>query len=1545
MPYSPTDVLNKYVKSDGTKCNQLSDIMPYLAAKTYRKKFSDGPTAFLKELCPSGDRVIDVVAIGIEHNWLRTGQYDPIVMSLNLSQFDTVFKTADKTYADTNDNYYSNGQPAYLYYGSGIEKLLPSINVAAESVKELNPFLVASDRTVPFCGAHTSATGIDPTKFDYWNPMDKDISNYTNDATNQNKGIGGLNYLLYATELVDHLQTRFGYRVMDVDPYNWANWLCISANGNGGTGSRYLKLMFLTEFDFYVHSGIVDVPDSIPNKSLIPSSVISSLFNNIIDPLMDFSVLVNYQYYNSNVYSKGENIPAGQFIYSRDYKYKLHLRNNGTFACYKFPITNDNLDNAASTILYKQSYKALPGCHIPCFVALQNDSNVVMYVNGGTNVAVDNGILTALAGFNWTTKKFESDGVRNGVITAIGNLAYSYGLTPPLQGFSDNHLYKICICRTPISFMRMCMLDKEAKVYSPMPPLITTGPTALGGTGVYPYNYMMMQNTYKVLVQSGGAIVSVNAGLKTLSNNEVGYVNGADKNNWMYTDDPNEPKCIHGWRYVTTTNGSYDNNPSQSLSVSDQIMNITKLKDTKNWCYVNPFLMYVDHDGTNYKFAATDKQQILWYTGPFVSTADALMDFINSTFLQQTFASALPVSDKYLPIVANYCLRGDRMLGESKCRTLTRAMYDPSSKLQSNPELARYKKLIENDINKRVCAAPIDKNRAYCQYVNPTNLLPVETLLLAADPKFSKCIGNFLVSFPYDTSTDSYMTDIKNVITANASKLSIKHLLYLRKFYSLSPGVVTAYSNNLTVYQIMISGIHNGYETDRFYIENGNYYANITNRSIIVKQKSNSTATNKWISNNQDNTGITGPEVDAGKLVLDIKTGNAILYYDSSMTKIVWSTNLPTKTYEQMFLGIDKEGNLVVYAKVSYLDIAWTLIWASNGVANYPSKNVYYNYVPPNMPLTNPPTTTPLDAAVWHAMYRTATNLSPIYTRLDLSVKSIPQSIVVYKSAWGFPVSAQLSLDTNIILTKGSPLTSNAKVFDSSDVIWKYLVGYVDMFFPTQLQTITLTEAMTAVSESISKMLTDKNSPYEQQNWTMTYGVNGVNSGNVFVFRLISDKAAIPTLKGLGLTLKDAEYATACSWNVDSCVADYGQIISAPNVDLKSTTFNTICDLTKPFDPSSMAQDGNYKRIMANYSPTQFGFGADRNTAIVIVGKYMSANNISGGVQGLTDRQLYAILSGSVSPQAMFNGGYASSFDTTKDTMNSLCINAYGSQKCATPAARYSKTGFTNKEKLTQTTIKPKSKALSPTVYEHFSGGSCIDICDDNNASAVVKEACKKGSLSYCGLTDNIYGPSCSTDMDKYPELSDIKNNWCANNPNHPNYSAHCDSQLQKATSSIFQTIANSVGLGGPTPSDTELQKANDVNVSEDEKDVPVWLIVLLVIIGVILLSAIGYGTYRFIKWRNANRKIVPMKQPMIQPMDQPMNQPMDQPMNQPMNQPMDQPMNQPMNLPPSMFPMPQAPGYLSYPNLPSVAQSNIGLTMNPEFMNQPMNPPIGQIM
>lgn len=380
MPYSSTEVLKQFVKAHGdggagNKCKNISEIYSYLNGMTIRDvlKLNSGKTDI-----SNGHKVIDVIAIGMDFNSLPGRKLDPVIMSLDYYKFNALNLKADTTIAETSNDYYGSHQPMHMNFHRNLK--LPGTQIKFSELTACNAY-ISDKRGLAFCGP-VSWTNTSHKNNDYWSGIEQNLANYPNKKDDYDANMTELSALFYTTDIIDHLQIRLGYRMPDHnDMYHWSNWLVASSDGNGGTGSRYYKLMYLTEFDYYMHGGVMADPSKL-DSYLCKSAEFSEMIAQIIDPSSQRVLTSNdMQYYCTNTLTKGSILPAGQFIYSKDYKFKLHLTHGGNLNVWEFPILDDDINKCKAKMLEPKSWAVRPDVTPTCYVAIQPDGNIVVAGN------------------------------------------------------------------------------------------------------------------------------------------------------------------------------------------------------------------------------------------------------------------------------------------------------------------------------------------------------------------------------------------------------------------------------------------------------------------------------------------------------------------------------------------------------------------------------------------------------------------------------------------------------------------------------------------------------------------------------------------------------------------------------------------------------------------------------------------------------------------------------------------------------------------------------------------------------------------------------------------------------------------------------------------------------------------------------------------------------------------------------------------------------------------------------------------------------------
>lgn len=1427
MGYSSTEVIKRFIKSDGTQCQSIQDVFTYLRSRPDRLPLG---TTF------NSKPIVDIIAIGIDTNWIRSGKIDPVVMSLNVSTFLSIADSADRDdridRIDTigNKSYFSGAQPVYMNYLNSLK--LPAIRIKSDEAAKLNPYINDS-RNNAFCGARAdSSKTYKPKDVDYWNDAESYLSNYAKNADAMNNvGVMEINYLFHTIDLIDQLQMRFGYRMVDPSLYdNSLNWLNLSANGISDVGSRYLRLMYLTEDDLMLHAGIMDITSRklFSDNSFCKSDTFSKIADCLYDQTKDIGDINSGRYFIANYIPKnGPPLIAGHWIYSRDFRYKAHLTQGGHLISVKFPLTADDPIGASSMILKSSTWYPNPDNFITCFLLCENNGNVVVYAKPGTTMQTDGGYWGIIAGFKWgPTPSFSDDNARNGAITIIGRFLQANNTTAPLQGLSDLALFKILITRTPRDALVATFYaydHNKTSLEDVIESIYSNGSTiAVAQTGTS-LNAFVAMSDYKVIVNSGGAVMAINAG-PSADPTSMKMVSGTFTTNWKYVADSGDSQCIHGWKFI-----KQDGSP---VSDGNPIMDITTLNDTKGWCYVNPFAMVSDVSNSNYIFVATNMQQILWHIGPYVDMVDYMYQMSNASKFWNTMRNAGytgaggTMSDAAKSIQLGYCAKGTRWGTDINCRHM---LYD-----NLLPDAT--KRVIAYDIPNRVCKISSMKTNSLCNISSISNLTDIEKSLIALDPAFIHAVYAYSTTgYLAKIGVDRYTT-INNAITVNMANLSEAQILYLRKFYEPVPSSSVLVDNNMIIYaehNMIMSGLD---YPDRSFgvVSPNNLYQIIFTNGVLASAKNDSDP--KIINlvwNNQTADMAAASDVLAtvsnmGAILSLTTDGNIVIYSDLTKSKVVWTTGLAASSGPTNLI-VDNLGNLVLYQFNEAIGI-WSLRWASIGTAKYTSKSNIWCC----------PIIKPLSQPSWQAAYRANLALSVLPARYDamyLRKKYYQASIIAYIDAYGSLRLANVPFDTNSLSAMGISLVAKQYLYAPSDKIWKYMKCYVDMYFPDQLVALTHAHVLSKVSDvELNALLSS--AVYEQQVWQMLIGLS---TGNIIVYRFTSDDAMIKFMRAQGKTMTDAQYSEGCYSNPNSCVAELSQVLSDPNIDLTSATYNTLCDLTNVVDlVPIMKKDGNYNKVLSSYT-LETGFGGNRNTAIVIIGKAMQAKGLTYPVslQAVDDVALYQMLTGSAHPMAMLNGKFVvpGMYSTaTSSAVKQLCLNAYGAQTCSAASTRY-KSAFAGRK-------------------ETYSG-NCVDICNSSTTSDDVKASCKTGSIAYCNQSDNIFGQTCTTDMSKYPELADIKAGWCASNPNDLNYNAHCNSTTAKVAQQVLGTLSSAITGSTSAPQFDSRGYTKDTsgssNVSKSETNVlPDWAIYLIIVTIAFVLGAIlVFGWKRYRKYKS----------------------------------------------------------------------------------------------
>jgi hypothetical protein len=397
MGYSSIAVIENLTKQDGTRLGDKNKLLEYIASNG--NTYSDGLN-FGKTNIYTG-KVASVLLIGLSSPDGKSRT--PILIDVDVSKFTSTAAIPERmdTFSADPVNY-SETQPHSSNYQKTLQQ--PGINMKYSELTTMNKII----DSIRLGGAAKAdpANGAKPNQANCWTDMDRQYSGATDEKVSkqyEEKGITDLAHLFYSIAIVDELQARYGYRTPDpTRPYSPFNWVRVSENATPSTNCSYYKILYLPEFDALIHSGVIS------NPSLLTKSFVSGiLFNNMInsmtrinqdatrigDPDNQSSIHYLHRFHSTRM-SRDDRLIAGQYLYSKDFKYKVHLRRNGELFVWQLPVTTLGLDTPLYAILSPNSSWAISQNNaIGCILALQADSNVVIYINpnatieyNGTNI-------------------------------------------------------------------------------------------------------------------------------------------------------------------------------------------------------------------------------------------------------------------------------------------------------------------------------------------------------------------------------------------------------------------------------------------------------------------------------------------------------------------------------------------------------------------------------------------------------------------------------------------------------------------------------------------------------------------------------------------------------------------------------------------------------------------------------------------------------------------------------------------------------------------------------------------------------------------------------------------------------------------------------------------------------------------------------------------------------------------------------------------------------------------------------------------------------
>lgn len=349
VSYSPGETIDNLTKLDGATLGSKSKLLEYVRGNeaVFAGQIKMGDTVI------HSHRIASILLLGIESKNINGKlAFAPRLIDISISKFNelAVSSSIDGYGALTRPGYFSETNHVSDNFKNG--KVLASMKVSAVDASSLNKTLVPGSSPSYFGGEFNTNFG----SADYsLSPMDRLYAGHSSGSTKYTGGINSGAALFYNLEVSDQLMTQFGYRIPDpTRPYSPFNWLCVQ----NGSGSNYFKILFLTELDLYLHSGIIDNP-----SLLVPSFVKGKLFNDMIASFKTYSNLgvsvdsytvsdnaspLFHQRTYQTLLQVGDELIPGQYIYSKDFRFKLHFTYTGNLTVYRLPIQDD----LTSSVLY-----------------------------------------------------------------------------------------------------------------------------------------------------------------------------------------------------------------------------------------------------------------------------------------------------------------------------------------------------------------------------------------------------------------------------------------------------------------------------------------------------------------------------------------------------------------------------------------------------------------------------------------------------------------------------------------------------------------------------------------------------------------------------------------------------------------------------------------------------------------------------------------------------------------------------------------------------------------------------------------------------------------------------------------------------------------------------------------------------------------------------------------------------------------------------------------------------------------------------------------
>jgi len=384
MGYDPADIIAKTFKQDGTQVGSTDKFFDYIKSNaatfgTWGKYDTyAGPIA-------------SILFIGVSKD--SAGNSYPQIYDLNIPTFAANHgesSTGANCGTTGNDGLYSKERYLPMPTNHNKNTRLTSITSPASSLSTMNKALTAAS------AASGSMDNVIKDCDKYWTTLDQACVGYTGTrATELQQGSHPLAYLFYTVSLVEELQARYGYRQFDPSrPYSLKNWAY-----PGGDITRFFKILYLPQLDFYLHAGIVNNPTLI-TKELVQTSMFDDMFQTMMHFSKNAAITdtnTSKALFAANIHSTalktGDFLICGQYIYSKDFRYKLHLRQNGQLNVYKFPIADIQMATPFNSV-FTPSWSISATDKFPCIFVF-NNRKLSVVGNPGYTLSVCSGVISS----------------------------------------------------------------------------------------------------------------------------------------------------------------------------------------------------------------------------------------------------------------------------------------------------------------------------------------------------------------------------------------------------------------------------------------------------------------------------------------------------------------------------------------------------------------------------------------------------------------------------------------------------------------------------------------------------------------------------------------------------------------------------------------------------------------------------------------------------------------------------------------------------------------------------------------------------------------------------------------------------------------------------------------------------------------------------------------------------------------------------------------------------------------------------------------------